>query len=284
MVNRGGKGNSGSRRQGIFWILTVPYPNDVCGELRSGRLPALVRWAKGQLERGESTGYEHYQMVVGFSKKMSLSGVVGVFGRGTHAELSRSEAADAYVVKEATRVGESFEFGAKPVRVNSEVDWESVWEAAKLGDLSRIPARIRLVSYRTIRAIGSDYAKPVGMVREVFCYFGPTRTGKSRRAWDEAGVGAYDKCPRSKFWDGYQDEENAVIDEFRGGIDIAHILRWFDRYPVRVEIKGSSRPFNVRRIWITSNVRPQSWYPELDSDTLDALMERMTVVDFNEKQ
>ena len=55
------------------------------------------------------------------------------------------------------------------------------------------------------------------MVRQCFVYWGPTGTGKSRRAWDEAGVEAYCKDPRTKFWDGYQVEENVVIDEFRGG-------------------------------------------------------------------
>ena len=105
-------------------------------------------------------------------------------------------------------------------------------------------------------------------------------TGKSRRAWAEAGESAYAKCPRSKFWDGYQDQKHVVFDEFRGGIDVSHLLRWFDRYPVRVEIKGSSRPLHACRIWITSNVDPRLWYPELDSATLDALLRRLTITHF----
>jgi len=35
--------------------------------------------------------------------------------------------------------------------------------------------------------------------------------------------------------DGYRGQEHVVFDEFRGGIDISHVLRWFDRYPVIVE-------------------------------------------------
>jgi len=63
--------------------------------------------------------------------------------------------------------------------------------------------------------------------------------------------------PRSKFWDAYSGHEHVVIDEFRGGIDISHMLRWLDRYPVLVEVKGSSVCLKAGVIWITSNLHPR---------------------------
>jgi len=93
---------------------------------------------------------------------------------------------------------------------------------------------------------------------------------------------AYSKDPRSKFWCGYIGQRNIVIDEFRGGIDLSHMLRWLDRYPVRVEIKGSSRPLLAEKIWITSNLSPDEWYPESDSESVRALRRRLTVIHFNE--
>jgi len=261
-----------SRRQGIFYLLTIPFHDF------TPFLPVGCQYIVGQLERGEGTGYLHWQVLVAFSRKQSGAGVKSVFGTSCHFELSRSDAASKYVQKEDTRVeGTQFELGAKPFARNSRVEWESVWTAAQSGDLQQIPANVRVVNYRTIRAIGSDYSRCIGMERECFVYWGKTGTGKSRRAWDEAGMEAYCKDPRSKFWDGYQSEENVVIDEFRGGIDIAHLLRWLDRYPVRVEIKGSSKPLLAKKIWITSNLRPGQWYPDVDPDTVDALMRRLTV-------
>lgn len=204
-----------------------------------------------------------------------------MFGDSCHAELSRSSAAIEYVQKEETRVdGTGFEFGSKPISRNSKVEWESVWSAAKSGDLSKIPPHIRVVNYRTLRTIGSDFARAIGMERKCYVFWGKTGTGKSRRAWDEAGLEAYSKDPRTKFWDGYQMERNVVIDEFRGGIDISHMLRWLDRYPVRVEIKGSSKPLVAESIWITSNISPESWYPMIDAETLSALMRRLEVTEF----
>lgn len=140
-----------------------------------------------------------------------------------------------------------------------------------------IPANIRVVSYRTIRGIAADYDTPKAIVRTVRVFWGPTGTGKSRLAWQEAGMDAYPKNPRSIFWCGYQGQNHVIIDEFRGGIDIAHLLCWFDRYPVRIETKGSSRPLFAQYIWITSNLDPSSWYPEIDFVTRDALMRRLEI-------
>jgi hypothetical protein len=112
----------------------------------------------------------------------------------------------------------------------------------------------------------------------VVVYWGPTGTGKSRRSWDEAGLDAYPKDPRTKFWDGYRGHKHVVMDEFRGAIDIGHILRWFDRYPTIVEVKGSSTVLKAEKIWITSNLNPLEWYKELDEATYLALYRRIKIV------
>jgi len=62
-----------------------------------------------------------------------------------------------------------------------------------------------------IRTIAADFAEPAGMERTVVVFCGRTGTGKSRRAWEEAGLGAYPKDPRTKFWDGYRDQSHVVI-------------------------------------------------------------------------
>lgn len=210
-----------------------------------------------------------------------MAAVRKFFGPKCHAELTRSDAAAAYCQKEDTRDGDPFEFGAKPINPSVKTDWESVWLAAKSGRLDAIPAHARVVCYRSIRAIGADFDRPVGVERECAVYWGGTGTGKSRRAWSEAGVDAYCKDPRTKFWCGYEGDQNVVIDEFRGGIDVSHLLRWLDRYPVRVEVKGGSRPLKATKFWITSNISPDEWYPELDQETKDALRRRLKVIHFN---
>lgn len=127
------------------------------------------------------------------------------------------------------------------------------------------------------------------MERTIHVFWGKTGSGKSRRAWEEAGkktrlltsgLDAYPKDPNTKFWDGYRGHSRVVIDEFRGSISISHILRWFDRYPVIVEIKGSATVFSASTIWITSNISPECWYPEIDEETKQALLRRLNITEF----
>jgi len=239
-----------------------------------------TQWIKGQLELGQS-GYLHWQIFVAFDKKKTLRQVTIAFGDQTHWELSRSEAASRYVWKDDTRVeGTQFEFGAKPIRRNSNADWDDIWLSATTGDLMAIPAAIRVQNYRTIRAIETDFAQPIGMERTCHVFWGPTGTGKSRTAWERAGMDAYPKDPRTKFWCGYRNQTTVIIDEFRGGIDIAHMLRWLDRYPVIVEIKGGGVVLCAKTIYITSNLDPRLWYPDLDQDTKDALLRRLNITYF----
>lgn len=262
--------------QGCHWILTIPAnvwrdplacPDGTC-------------YIRGQQEIGEG-GFEHYQVYVVFKRKQRLSGVKRVFPNETHAELTRSSAARDYVWKQDTRVeGTQFEYGELPVRRNESKDWESIWQLCKKGDVEEIPADVRVAHYRTIRTISYDYLVPVGIERVVYVYCGKPGTGKSRKAWDEAGLDAYPKDPLTKFWDAYQGQTNVVIDEFRGGIDIAHILRWLDRYPVIVGTKGSATVLKAEKIWITSNLHPRLWYPSVCEDTTNALLRRLNIEEF----
>lgn len=265
-----------TRRQGIYWLLTIPQ------SLWEPCLPEGVSWIRGQLERGANTEYLHWQVVVALNSKGSLASIKRIFGDGIHGELSRSTSANNYVWKEETRIeGTQFEYGTKPFHRNDASDWDGIWRCAVDGDILSIPAEIRVRHYRTIRAITADYAAPIAMERTCHLFVGPTGTGKSRLAWDEAGLDAYCKDPNSKFWCGYSGQESVVIDEFRGRIDVSHLLRWLDRYPVNVEIKGSSVPLRARTFWITSNLDVEQWYPELDEATVLALKRRIKVKRFN---
>lgn len=261
-----------NRRQYLYWVGTIPR-DSWSPSLRDG-----LRWIKGQPEVGEA-GYEHWQVVFSTTSKSTLAKVRRIWHPIVgHWEPSRSSAADLYVWKEDSRDGEPFEFGEKPFKRNSTTDWAVVKQNAIDGQFDTIPPDIYVRYYASLIRIRSDHLRPVAVLRECIVYWGPTGTGKSRTAWESAGIDAYPKDPRSKFWCGYRGEENVIIDEFRGGIDISHLLRWLDRYPVRVEIKGGSQPLMAKKLWITSNIKPEEWYPDIDWETQAALIRRLTVI------
>lgn len=259
---------------GRYWILTIPH------EHFTPYLPTDVCYTKGQLELGAG-GFLHWQFIAVFTKNVRLAAVRKLYGH-FHAELTRSDAAMEYVWKDDTRVeGTQFEIGKLAHKRNSKTDWEAVWECAVKNQVLEIPVATRFAHYRTIKQISKDYLAPIAIEREVRVFWGATGTGKSRRAWEEAGIDAYPKDPRTKFWDGYQSHEHVVIDEFRGAIDVAHLLRWFDRYPVIVEQKCTATTLAARVIWITSNLDPRLWYPDIDVLTKEALLRRLNITHFN---
>jgi len=243
-------------------------------------LPAELQFVRGQLEQSESE-FLHWQLVAAWPKNVRLSAVRKLFGP-FHAELTKSDAALAYVWKDDTAVPNTrFELGQPAFKRNDKRDWQHIWDCAKKGDIESIEVAARVQHYRTLKLIKSDHLAPEPIERTIYVFWGVTGTGKSRRAWGEAGFSAYPKDPRTKFWDGYQSNEHVVMDEFRGAIDISHLLRWFDRYPVIVEVKGSSAVLNARKIWITSNLDPRDWFPEIDTATKDALLRRLVITHFN---
>lgn len=267
--------------QARYWILTIPYNHF------TPFLPPNVSYVKGQLERGSNEGssceapegYLHWQLICYYNKKVSLSYVKSIFGDQCHAEKSKSSAVESYVWKDDTSIqGTRFELGKQSFKRNSSKDWDLIVKNARQGNFDDIPSDVLVRCYGNLKKIRVDSLKPESIEKQVFVFWGSTGTGKSRRAWDEAGLDAFPKDPNTKFWDGYSGQQHVVIDEFRGAISISHFLRWLDRYPVIVEIKGSSCVLKATTFWITSNLSPDDWYDGLDNETKLALRRRFTSV------
>lgn len=262
--------------QARYWLLTIPHHAFV-PFLHPG-----VAYLRGQLEQGAG-GFLHWQLLVVLAKKATLRAVKDIYGQSAHAEPSRSDAADDYVWKEETRVqGTQFELGKRAFKRNSDTDWEAVRTAAVAGELDSIPADVFVRNYHSLKRIQKDYsvARPrPGTICHV--YWGATGTGKSHRAWEEAGADAYIKNPSTKWWDGYRGEDAVLIDEFTGQIGITYLLRWLDKYSCRVEEKGGDQPLKATKFWICSNTDPREWYPEANEETKAALLRRLNITHFN---
>ena len=87
---------------------------------------------------------------------------------------------------------------------------------------------------------------------------GATGTGKSRRAF-ETWPDAYRKMTNDKWWDGYHGEETVIFDDFKGSSMRLHDFQLIvDRYPVKVETKGSTVELSATRLVFTSNKHPRN--------------------------
>lgn len=111
---------------------------------------------------------------------------------------------------------------------------------------------------------------------EVIVRFGDPGMGKSRIAFEE---GAY--CVASyepEWWDGYEGEKVVLFDDFYGQIRLSRMLRLLDGYTVQVPVKGGFRYLLATKIYITSNVHPDEWYPNVKEQYKVGLPRRITAI------
>jgi len=160
--------------------------------------------------------------------------------------------------------------------------WVSTLQLAKAGSIDEIEPEMQIRFYATLKRIERDYLvappnheEPCGI-----WYCGPTGTGKSHAARVDY-PGAYNKLP-NKWWDGYQNEENVLIDDF----DVVHkvlgyhIKIWSDKYAFTAEVKGSTISIRPKFLVITSNYHPREIWGDAPS-TLEPILRRFRVTNFS---
>jgi len=250
--------SSSNNSQARYWLLTLHQPTWTPPET----LPHGVTWLRGQKEQGSNTGAIHWQLFTAFGRAVRLSAVKKIFGRGVHAEPSRSEAAEEYVFKDDTAIaGTRFELGAKAMKRNSKTDWAAVKELAKNNQLDQIEDRIYVQNYRTLKLIAMDnMVQPNDMpgVTGIWIH-GPPGTGKSHYARANYGSSLYLKA-QNKWWDGYQGQTNVLLDDLDSNC-LSHYLKiWADKYAFMAECKGSSIQIRPKNFIVTSNYTPEQLF------------------------
>nr|QQL09541.1 replication associated protein [Marmot associated feces circular DNA molecule 4] len=113
---------------------------------------------------------------------------------------------------------------------------------------------------------------------EVYWIYGPAGTNKTRSAF-EACRDPWMSLDHGKWFEGYDAHADVIIDDFREAwCTFSTLLRLLDRYPYRIEVKGSSRQFLARRIFITSCHAPHKVYGALRDEDLMQLGRRIDTI------
>jgi len=263
------------------WVFTWNNPD------YDAELPNVwphVKYAIWQHERGEQ-GTPHYQGYVQFDKLMSWQQVMDcqplLSWTEPRAKNSSHKQAKAYASKPESRWcgGEDdhvctkgcgpWEFGtethqgldAKLLPLMAAVKKKAT--ELEVVDIDPTTWARYMNALKRYRTLCTPYRDGQPVVTTV--YWGDTGVGKSRRVWFEAGPDAYPlMVPQNQgervCWDDYAGQEDVIIEEFEGQIPQKLMLSLCDRYKHRVNMKGGSMLTNIRRVWITSNDNPLTWW------------------------
>ena len=237
-------------------------------------------------EVAPTTGTPHIQGFCNLQKPMRFSAIKQHLSDAIHIE--KANGSDEQNQVYCRKAGTWFEQGT-PCKQGRRSDLESVVSAIQNGinTTTGIAELYPAAFIRYFRGI-NEYIKHVSPVAprsvktELYVYWGPPGTGKSRRALEEARVidpeSIYYK-PRGLWWDGYKQQRCVIVDDFYGWIKYDELLKITDRYPYKVQVKGGFEEFTSTHIWITSNVDTDEWYRFVGYKT-EAFERRITLKEY----
>lgn len=268
--------------QSKYWCFTDNHP--ATNQLD---FPDTVQYAAWQLE---DEGTPHLQGYIEFKTKRTLAYCKTLIQDTTHWEVRKGsfDQANDYAQKEG-RVDGPWFFGehiagqqgkrndlreAMSAMVSGKSAIEMMEEHPAV--VARYPGFLQ--NYKRLKM-----PPAVRSGLRVSVYWGATGTGKSRRAFEE-NPGAYRKPPGSKWFDGYAGQDVVIWDDFESsGVDFRWFLNITDIYPVQVQVKCSHADLECTHFIFTSNIHPDSWFPEIDTADKAPLRRRITeVVEFFE--
>lgn len=111
-------------------------------------------------------------------------------------------------------------------------------------------------------------------------YWGPTDVGKSHRSFEGYAPNTHYNVPvDGGWWDNYRGQETVIINDFRGEIPYAELLKLLDKWPHEVRRRNRPpTPFTSKLIIITSSMPPEKVYWRRDEeDNIAQLLRRLQV-------
>lgn len=115
---------------------------------------------------------------------------------------------------------------------------------------------------------------------EVHIIWGEPGIGKTKQVFEEHGDNVYTlEFDDHRLWfDGYNCESVVLFDDFYGQVKYSELLRLWDGYCKRLNVKGSHAYANWDKVYVTSNNCPCKWYKNPRAWDKGAFRRRITSV------
>lgn len=205
-----------------------------------------------------TTGRKHLQGYLYFKNQRTVSSIIKLLSP-RHVECARGTPQEN--ITYCSKGGDFIERGCRPLQ-GSRTDLLSVATGIKRDRLSLRDVMdqypVEFVKYsKGLSALVDSAEERRTWITEVFLYWGDSETGKTRAAIEDGAVIV--ERDKSGFIHNYNGEDRVLFDDIDLDDFRDHRSWWLkilDRYPHTVNVKGGTRNWKPRRIYITSNDNP----------------------------
>lgn len=276
-------------------MLTIPSDKHSSQDVHE-LLASIFSAAVFQKERGENTGYEHFQCYgqsVAPIRWTTLKNKLNKAGfQDTHFEKqwATGEACYKYCTKEESRLEPPQMIGTiamhnkpgertdiqdiKDKVLNQGMTYNDLLLADDTGNVARYRLLIKdlelakqrqLLKTRKWRNMTVNYLH------------GKTGIGKSRYVVDRYSADElYRATDYSHLWDLYEGQPVLVLEEFTGQPSIESMLMWLDGYTVQLPARYENKISNYTTVWVLSNLDFQELYRDVPAEQRAAFARRFS--------
>lgn len=254
------------------------YPHDFEDYVKDW---SSVQYLIAGRETAPDTGTPHLQGYVYFANPRTLKGLKRLHST-IHWEPARTMGPAIEYCKKSDP--EPFIIGEEPMQ-GDRTDLKRCRELVEEGGLQRVAEEMPecIIKYasgmRLLEKLVNDKKqKKTHEARDVRWFWGPPGSGKTKTAFEE-GAEVLVSIEGKRFFCGYEGQETVVLDDLRPDqINFTKLLHILDRYPVRVEDKGTSMPWLAKTIWITCIIPPEQFEEQFPTEMKGQLTRRVTSV------
>lgn len=225
----------------------------------------VIAWIYWKTEICPTTGRKHWQGCAHSTKQHRITGWKTVLGAGdtVHIEAQRgtTEQTRQYCAKGD---GDEHEFGTPNTQGSQSLSIQtrhgildgSICVRDVIQDVESghtLSFLERLQNYATIPIIE----------KKVIWLWGPTESGKTRKAIELAGADFWlsESMGQINRWNKYIGQKVIILDELRPEqLPWSYLLRLLDRYPMHLNVKYGTMPLRAHTIIITTNMSPTDFW------------------------
>lgn len=243
--------------------------------------PDNLKFNVCQLEIGKQTNKSHYQGFLITHNAIRLAQVKTYLkAQWANVEMKNADAVEdmiAYCTKEDTRAegAEPFIIGKMPEKQQGKRNdllkvHENIQQGMSLFQIANANPTSILRYTNNIRTVHSMFMaqRAQTCIRnvQVIVLIGPPGVGKTEFVYRKNGMAnCYSlstKSGQTVWWDNYEGQKCIILDDFYGtGLHWQEFLRLLDKYPLQLQVKGSTTWAQFTKVYITSNRDWFQWYP-----------------------